>query len=420
MMIDMANTLLLNISSLMRIDILVWVIGVPVVIACLALLVSLLKRHRQLSRELAQLSKIQQHNIEYDLVLKSMCLSTWRYDVPTATFTLENDYRKETDSLPFEKGTLLDVLYKNMNPQYLQEFKGVLADILEGRKDEVHIQYQMSVPNSDKVYWSEIFATVDKRSVHGKPLTIVGTTRRIDEQKHLEADLMEARNRAEESDRLKSAFLANITHEVRTPLNAIVGFSDVLPMAQSEEERNELIKLIKQNNAHLLRLFDDMLNISRLEAGNSGHIVKEDTELLPLFRELVDKYLPLCVDKGLEVFVEESAGNDTIKTDRDRLKEILNQYMNNAVKFTDAGSVCMGYEKHDARVRIWVSDTGKGIPEDKCNEHLFERFVKVDDFVAGTGLGLSICRSLANVLEGTVGVESVFGKGSTFWVDLPC
>ena len=306
-----------------------------------------------------------------------------------------------------------------MKHPYLQEFKGLLADILEGRKDEVHIQYQIGLPNSDKVYWSEIFATVDKRNMNGKPLTIVGTTRRIDEQKKLETELMEARNRAEESDRLKSAFLANITHEVRTPLNAIVGFSDVLPMVQSDEERNELIKLIKQNNAHLLRLFDDMLNISKLEAGNSGHIVKEDVELLPLFREMVDKYLPLCVEKGLEVFVEESSEKETIKTDRDRLKEILNQYMNNAVKFTDSGSISIGCERQASTIRIWVSDTGKGIPEDKCNEHLFERFVKVDDFVAGTGLGLSICRSLANTLGGIVGVESVYGKGSTFWVDIP-
>ena len=403
----------------MRIDILIWVVGIPVVIAFAILLFYQLKRHRFLKEELVQLTKIKQHNIEYELVLKSMCLSTWRYEVPSATFTLESDYRKETDSLLFEKGTSLDVLYKNMKHPYLQEFKGLLADILEGRKDEVHIQYQIGLPNSDKVYWSEIFATVDKRNMNGKPLTIVGTTRRIDEQKKLETELMEARNRAEESDRLKSAFLANITHEVRTPLNAIVGFSDVLPMVQSDEERNELIKLIKQNNAHLLRLFDDMLNISKLEAGNSGHIVKEDVELLPLFREMVDKYLPLCVEKGVEVFVEESSEKETIKTDRDRLKEILNQYMNNAVKFTDSGSISIGCERLASTIRIWVSDTGKGIPEDKCNEHLFERFVKVDDFVAGTGLGLSICRSLANTLGGIVGVESVYGKGSTFWVDIP-
>ena len=242
---------------------------------------------------------------------------------------------------------------------------------------------------------------------------------RIDAQKEIEQALIEARNQAEESDRLKSAFLANITHEVRTPLNAIVGFSDVLPMAQSEEERNELIKLIKQNNAHLLRLFDDMVNISKLEAGNNGEIVKEDFELLPLLQEMVEKYQPVASDNGVAVETDGAAESIIIHTDRDRLKEILNQYMNNAVKFTAAGSIRLGYDKLPSSLRIWVRDTGKGIPADKCNDRLFERFVKVDDFVAGTGLGLSICRSLADLLGGKVGVESVYQKGSTFWVEIP-
>jgi signal transduction histidine kinase len=190
-------------------------------------------------------------------------------------------------------------------------------------------------------------------------------------------------------------------------------------MAQSEEERNELIKLIKQNNAHLLRLFDDMMNISKLEAGNQGEIVKDTFELTPLFRELADKYLAVALDKGLSISLDETAEHVLVHTDRDRLKEILNQYMNNAVKFTSTGGITLGSDKTPSSIRIWVRDTGKGIPADKCNEHLFERFVKVDDFVAGTGLGLSICRSLADVLGGQVGVESVYGQGSTFWVEVP-
>jgi Signal transduction histidine kinase len=418
-MVNIAYLLLLNMSSLMRLDILVWLIGIPIVFAFIVYLIFQVREHRQLKSELVQLAKIKKHDIEHELVLKAMCLSTWRYDVSTATFTMENDYRKETDSLPFDKSTSMEVLYKNMKPQYLQEFKGLLADIMEGRKDEVHIQYEMVSPSSEKVYWSEIFATVDKRNLDGKPLTIIGTTRRIDEQKHLEEELIEARNHAEESDRLKSAFLANITHEVRTPLNAIVGFSDVLPMAQSEEERNELVKLIKQNNAHLLRLFDNMMSISKLEAGGNNHVENTDFEILPLLRELVDKYMTICMEKGLDLFLEESAKNDIVHTDHDRLKEILNQYLNNAVKFTTEGSISIGYDKLPNSIRLWVSDTGKGIPEDMCNDHLFERFVKVDEFIPGTGLGLSICRSLALSINGKVGVESVLGKGSTFWVELP-
>jgi signal transduction histidine kinase len=105
-------------------------------------------------------------------------------------------------------------------------------------------------------------------------------------------------------------------------------------------------------------------------------------------------------------------------TDRGRLREILNQYLNNALKFTEKGSVTIGYELRGEHVRLWVRDTGKGIPAEHCNEHLFERFFKVDEFIAGTGLGLSICRSLAQTLGGTVGVQSKEGAGSLFWVEI--
>ena len=106
-------------------------------------------------------------------------------------------------------------------------------------------------------------------------------------------------------------------------------------------------------------------------------------------------------------------------TDRDRLGEIINQYVNNAVKFTSEGAITLGFEQREKVLRIWVKDTGKGIPEDRCDDHLFERFVKIDEFVPGTGLGLSICRSMALSLGGKVGVQSALGKGATFWVEIP-
>ncbi|MBQ7419605.1 MAG: PAS domain-containing protein [Prevotella sp.] len=411
--------LLVDGSTLMRLDILAWVVGIPIVVALLVLLVYQFRQYCLLKEELAQLGKMKRHNIEYELVLKAMKLSTWRVDVPMEVITFESDYRDKTDNFVPPPGSPIDIMYNLVHADDRERVKREMSALMVGKAEDFHQQYQMQVPQSSKTYWIETFATIDKRGIDGKPLTIVGTTMRIDDQKEIERALIEARNHAEESDRLKSAFLANITHEVRTPLNAIVGFSQVLPMAQSEEERNQLIKLINQNNAHLLRLFDDMMNISRLEAGNGGEIVKEDFDVLPLLRELMDKYLSVCMDKGVTVAVDDAAEDRMIRTDRDRLKEILNQYMNNAVKFTESGSITIGYDKNPASIRLWVRDTGKGIPADKCNEHLFERFVKVDDFVAGTGLGLSICRSLADSLGGTVGVESVFEQGSTFWVELP-
>lgn len=410
---------LVDVSSLMRIDVMIWVAGIPVVFLLLVILLYQVRQYRQLKVELVQLAAINRHSIEYELVLKAMKLSTWRIDVAEGVVSYESDYRSKTNSFVPQSGAMLDGMYDLIHIDDRDTVREALTGLMEGKYEDYHQKYRAQASPSSPFYWEETFATIDKYDIDGNPLTIVGTSMRIDEQKEIEQALIDARNHAEESDRLKSAFLANITHEVRTPLNAIVGFSDVLPMAQSEEERNELIKLIKQNNAHLLRLFDDMMNISKLEAGNQGEIVKDTFELTPLFRELADKYLAVALDKGLSISLDETAEPVLVHTDRDRLKEILNQYMNNAVKFTSTGGITLGSDKKPSSIRIWVRDTGKGIPADKCNEHLFERFVKVDDFVAGTGLGLSICRSLADVLGGQVGVESVYGQGSTFWVEVP-
>ncbi len=417
-MFSMTHILLFNFSSLTRIDVLLWVVGIPAVIAFVIALYLQIRQHSRLKTELDQLNSIKRYNIEYELVLKAMRLSIWHLDVVERTVTFESDYRDEMNNYVPDGETSIDTLFDCLVPEDLERVREAMLGLMEGKYEDYHQQYRLQTPQTQNTYWEETFATVDKRDMEGKPLSIVGTTMRIDERKAIEQALIEARNQAEESDRLKTAFLANMTHEVRTPLNAIVGFSDILPMAQSDEERNELIKLIKQNNAHLLRLFDDMMNMSRLESGNAGSIVKEDFELASLFSELVEKYQAPCMEKNLVLSIEDSASGDMVHTDRGRLREILNQYLNNALKFTSAGSISLGYEKQLSTVRIWVRDTGKGIPADKCNDHLFERFVKVDDFVAGTGLGLSICRSLAESLDGRVGVDSVFGEGSTFWVEI--
>lgn len=418
-MFSMTHILLFNFSSLTRIDVLLWVVGIPAVIAFVIALYLQIRQHSRLKTELDQLNSIKRYNIEYELVLKAMRLSIWHLDVVERTVTFESDYRDEMNNYVPDGETSIDTLFDCLVPEDLERVREAMLGLMEGKYEDYHQQYRLQTPQTQNTYWEETFATVDKRDMEGKPLSIVGTTMRIDERKAIEQALIEARNQAEESDRLKTAFLANMTHEVRTPLNAIVGFSDILPMAQSDEERNELIKLIKQNNAHLLRLFDDMMNMSRLESGNAGSIVKEDFELASLFSELVEKYQAPCMEKNLVLSIEDSASGDMVHTDRGRLREILNQYLNNALKFTSAGSISLGNEKQLSTVRIWVRDTGKGIPADKCNDHLFERFVKVDDFVAGTGLGLSICRSLAESLDGRVGVDSVFGEGSTFWVEIP-
>ena len=168
----------------------------------------------------------------------------------------------------------------------------------------------------------------------------------------------------------------------------------------------------------MLRLFDDMIHMSKLEAGGET-IRKTQFEVTPLLEEIVLRYAGKVDASHVTLQVEPTANNPSLYTDRDRLSEIVSQYVDNAVKFTTDGTITLGFEQHEKLLRIWVRDTGKGIPEDRCDEHLFERFVKIDEFIPGTGLGLSICRSMALSLGGKVGVQSSLGKGSLFWVEIP-
>lgn len=412
------NVIIFALHNLWRLDIMVWMAGLPLLVCAILWLFYQLRQNRQLTEELSMLSKMQRHSVEYDLVMKVMKLAIWRIDVQSRTITFESDFRDVVGSFHFSPNTPLEEFYDLMLPQYRSRIQQAIKDLMEGRIDEAHEQFEVRLPHSEQVHWEEAYATIEKRDKNGRTLVIVGTLMLIDHQKGIERALIEARNQAEESDRLKSAFLANMSHEIRTPLNAIVGFSDVLSMAQSDDERTELVNLIKQNNVRLLRLFDDMLNMSKLEAGGEA-VKKERFDLNQLLMEVADKFADKGKETGIKIEVERLANTVQPFSDRHRLGEILNQYMDNAMKFTNKGVITLGYHANNGLLRVWVRDTGKGIPASHCNDHLFERFVKIDEFVPGTGLGLSICRSLAISIGGKVGVESKQNVGSLFWVEIP-
>ena len=417
-MVMTSSVILFALRDLWRLDIMVWIVGIPLLVCATIWLLYQLRQSRLLNEKLSLLSKMQRHSVEYDLVLKVMKMAIWRIDVQSRTITFESDFRDVVGSYHFSPNTPLEEFYDLMLPQYRSKIETAIKELAEGRAEEAHEQFETRMPHSDQIHWEDAYATIEKRDLNGRTKVIVGTLTIIDGQKSIERALIDARNHAEESDRLKSAFLANMSHEIRTPLNAIVGFSDVLSMAQSDEERAELVSLIKQNNAHLLRLFDDMANMSKLEAGDEA-VKKEHFDLNQLLMDVVDKFADKSKKTGVKIEVETM--DDAVKpySDRNRLREILNQYMDNAMKFTSKGVVTIGYQTNNKRLRIWVRDTGKGIPANHCNEHIFERFVKVDEFVPGTGLGLSICRSLALSIGGKVGVESKLNVGSLFWVEIP-
>lgn len=409
---------LIVLSDLLRMDILFWLITLPIVAVLVCFLLWQYRQHKGLVSDMSVLNTVQHRNIEYDLVLKAMKLAVWHIDVQERTITYDADYRDALDVASIPPGSDVEMFCDNLLPVYKERIRTSMIDLLQGHTDHVHEQYQARSLQGDGTTWGETYAVVDKRDADGHPLTIVGTSMRIDKQKEVEMALIKARNQAEESDRMKTAFLANISHEVRTPLNAIVGFSEVLAGNPSDDERTMLSKLIRQNNARLLHLFDDVVNMSRLEAGG-GSVSKQRFLVRDFLQEVVEKYAAQAAEKHLTLAVD--ARSETLEplTDRDRLLQIVCHYVENALKFTTVGSITIGANLEVGHMRVWVRDTGKGIEAEYCGDKLFERFVKVDEFEQGTGLGLSICRSLAIMLGGKVGMESELGVGSLFWVDVP-
>ena len=411
-------TMLFAIESWFQLDVLAWIIGIPVLVVLIIVLYNQYRHSQQLQGELDQLASVKTLSVENELVLKTMRLCVCRVNLKTRVVSFDSDYRDQGDILYFPPDATVEDVFSHVLPEYRETFKKGWDDLLSGVVEQFHLQYQIEASHSTKPYWSESYVTVEKRDLNGNPETLVGTSMRIDQQKEIESSLKEALFHAEESDRLKSAFLTNISHEIRTPLNAIVGFSEVLGMAESEEERQHLVGLIQKNNTQLLTLFDDIVNLSKLEARGGGNITKKTFELKEVVDELFDKFDSTAKEVHVQLRLDDAGPLPTLYTDRDRIREILNQYLSNALKFTSEGLVTVGCSELDDTIRIWVRDTGKGIPADKCNERIFDRFIKVDEFVQGSGLGLSICRSMASSLGGSVGVESEFGKGSTFWVEL--
>ena len=390
-----------------------WALAAVVVFIFVSAIFVQRKKGKHLAEELKELDKIKQNNTEYEFVLKAMKIAVWRYDARNQSFAYENDFREGMNNYVISDNEKFQDTLSAINPADKERVNKSFSDILEGRTDFYHEEYRVD-PKVGASYWEDSFATIVERDENGKPLKIVGTSQRIDERKEMESSLVTARNKAEESDRLKTAFLANMGHEIRTPLNAIVGFADLLPVVESEEDRNQLIQEIQNNNHKLLRIIDGLVSMAKIEAGAKSLLMAK-VDVNKMLQQMVDTYQPTTM---LAIMTECPLEELPIQTDREKLFEILDNLVQNAVKFTEAGSVTLGYDVLGDRLRIWVKDTGKGIPE-ADQERIFERFVKLDEYIPGTGLGLSVAKSHALSLNGSIGVESKVGEGSTFWVELP-
>ena len=277
---------------------------------------------------------------------------------------------------------------------------------------------EMRVLREDGTYtWTHVNLLVKKYAPQDRIIEIISINYDITELKRTEEMLVKARDKAEASDRLKSAFLANMSHEIRTPLNAIVGFSSLLTSTENAAEKELYNSLIGHNNKLLLNLINDVIDLSKIESGYL-ELRPDWVNLTELLDESVAEYAHQ-VPSGVELLTNYPAHDSLVELDRLRIKQILSNFLSNALKNTTTGHVEIFYEVDHQSVRIGVKDTGRGIPQNML-EKIFERFEKLDSFAQGAGLGLPICKLIVEKMNGRILVDSQLGIGTTFIIELPC
>lgn len=285
-------------------------------------------------------------------------------------------------------------------------------------REASHLRRDVRILREDGTYtWTRVNVMVRDFRPEDGIIDMVCVNYDITELKETERKLIAARDKAEELDRLKSAFLANMSHEIRTPLNAIVGFSSLLTETEDMKDRKQYMAIVQENTELLLQLISDILDLSKMESG-AFEFVKSDTDVNLLCSEII-RSLRMKVPAGVELVFEECLPGCHVWADKNRLNQVISNFINNALKFTFSGSITLGYYRQtDGYLRFYVRDTRMGIPKNKIKT-VFDRFVKLNSFVHGTGLGLSICKSLVEQMGGTIGVESEEGEGSCFWFTYP-
>ena len=306
--------------------------------------------------------------------------------------------------------------YRHFHP----DDRALLIRFLDDARKELTTQLskEMRVLREDGTYtWTHVNLLVKKYAPQDRIIEIISINYDITELKRTEEMLVKARDKAEASDRLKSAFLANMSHEIRTPLNAIVGFSSLLTSTESAAEKELYNSLIGHNNKLLLNLINDVIDLSKIESGYL-ELRPDWVNLTELLDESVAEYAHQ-VPSGVELLTNYPAHDSLVELDKLRIKQILSNFLSNALKNTTTGHVEIFYEVDHQSVRIGVKDTGRGIPQNML-EKIFERFEKLDSFAQGAGLGLPICKLIVEKMNGRILVDSQLGIGTTFIIELPC
>ena len=370
--------------------------------------------------------KLNETNHKLAMALDVASIIPWNWDLNNHTITCdinhpvksgsENTVSGEEDRLVVPESQYFEKIHKEDRKRVEKAY----LDLMTGCVDKVREEYRIvnSTGCGFTLDWVEACATVGERDEKGCPQMLVGSLLIITQRKKMEMELIDARDKAEESNRLKSAFLANMSHEIRTPLNAIVGFSEMLGSVEEVEEREEYVRIIENNNDLLLQLIGDILDLSKIESGTL-EFVEAPQEITSLLKDMVCSLQKRADKKHLVITLEKYLPECFTLIDRNRLNQVLTNLIVNAIKFTSTGGIDVGYTlQEDGMLRFYVTDTGCGIPKEKRQE-IFNRFVKLNNFEQGTGLGLPITQMIVNRMGGEIGLDSEPGKGTTFWFTIP-
>ncbi|MBY2899895.1 histidine kinase [Bacteroides fragilis] len=371
---------------------------------------------RQNISKLHQLNEeLKERNYKMELTFKTVGMSYWDFDVRSKQFKAFND--PVNDYNP-EKTISPEDYLKAAHPDDVDCVRENLNHMIQGTDKDLSFKYR-SKTKWDKEWQTLVVTGIQvERDKKGRVVRYTGIEFNNTKWEKMAQELKELKEKAELSDRLKSAFLANMSHEIRTPLNAIVGFSELMVSCDDPEEKEEYMGIIQSNNELLLRLINDILDLSKIESGILER-KRERFNLSKVCNELYTMMQPKITNPEVELRLGNSGPDCWIFLDRNRLKQVWMNYLTNAVKCTHSGYIKMGYSIEKGGIRFYVEDSGVGIPLE-VQDRVFGRFQKLNEFAQGTGLGLAISRAIVEGADGKVGFSSVPGVGSTFWAWIPC
>lgn len=370
---------------------------------------------------------LSESNKKLEMTLSVAHIIPWRWDLRNKTIACEAGrilnhmgFNRLSGSNRLTHIIRAEEYFQKIHPDDQQRIRETYDALTQGILHTARTEFRIlskTKEEEEHTDWMEVNVMIDQIGTDGRPTSLLGSLLLITARKQQEQALINARERARESDRLKSAFLANMSHEIRTPLNAIVGFSNLLCSTESEEEKKEFVNIIENNNQLLLQLISDILDLSKIEA-NTLDFNYQVVDLNQVFKNVENTIRPR-LQPGVVLNINLGAAECLVYTEKSRLSQVIINLLTNACKFTSHGSITCGYEIHGTELYMYVRDTGLGISKED-QKKVFERFSKLNNFIQGTGLGLPICQNIIEKMGGRISVESEGkDKGSNFWFTIP-